>query len=202
MIHKYFLAVLLGILSIPFAHANAFRTLENVGNDFFRIVSLSWVTDQVSVTKFAFFIIIFALVYTILAFGVKGGNSGVFQSSNKNKVSMVIAFAIAAISTIFLPDRLALEIGNVYSGILAILFVGFPVGIILFLGFYLTHEGKDGKKPLVDNDFARHSIRLITALIALGILAAIAREYNTGFMFTYSILPFIYVKRDELRRNT
>lgn len=196
-------AAFLALLAIPFAHANAFSSLENIGNEFFRIASLSWITDEVSVTKFAFFIIIFALVYTILAFGIKRETGGVFQSNNKNKISGIIAFAIAAISTIFLPDRLALEIGNIYSGILAILFIGFPVGVILFLGFLLTHKNpkKPNEAPLVDNDFARHAIRLITALIALGILSAVAREYGTGFMLAYSALPFMYVKKEELMKK-
>lgn len=105
MIRKL-LALLTGLLVIPFAHANMLRPLESFGEIFFRIGSFVWITDRLSATKFAIFIILFALIYTVLAKGMRGGTP-IFGRGG-HKVSAVIAFSISAISVIFIPDRFVL----------------------------------------------------------------------------------------------
>jgi hypothetical protein len=191
---KKLLILLTALFVIPFAHASTMlRPLEYMGELIFQIGSFVWVTDRISATKFALFIVIFALIYTVLAKGIGGRSTGVFNKSGGNKVSAVIAFAMAAIAVIFIPDGLVQQIGVMYSGVLAIIIIAIPVGLVLFFGIWVTREDQgefmgrsmSGDSLHWNNKTARHAIRLITGLMALFLLFGFSAEY--GAML--SVLP-------------
>ena len=195
--------LLSALLAFPNAFAlNPFEPLEEIGNWVFKIGSFTWISDKMLATRFALFLIMFSLVYWILVIGVKGEGSAIFKGKAKNP-GIVIAFVFAAISILFMPEDMILGIGNMYSGFLAIILIGFPAFGILFLGILLTREnegsfwgmsmGSEGSRfPHADNSIARHTIRFTTAMIAMALLTGVAGDYGVGF--TLIILPLL-IKR-------
>lgn len=164
------------LLSIPIVFARDFtNSIGKTFNEILRFMSLSWVTDKLSATKFGIFIIIFALIYTILNTGLKFGKDsakGLFDSDNakqSKRLSTIIAFAIAAITVIFIPDKLALDIGNLYSAIFIIILTIIPVGILIFLTFKLSDKFSEP---------AKHWTRALAALMATIIIGMFYEDYN------------------------
>jgi len=203
---KKLLTTLGALATIPAVFAvNPLRPLEDIGQWVFTIGSFEWVQDKFIATKFALFIILFALFYWILVIGVKGSNSAIFKDKAKNS-GIVIAFALSTISIIVMPSDLITGIGELYSGIFAIILIGFPVFGILALGIIWTRKdsGSMGSKlesfPHNDNAIARHAIRLLTALIALSIISGVAVDYGVDYTLS-SLIPLLMIKKNIIKQK-
>lgn len=170
---------LLGIMSIlmlPSVFALDYGPLTDIMQLVFDVGSFVWVTDYVSATKFAIFVVMFAVIYGVLHSGFVA-KTGIL---NNKKVSVVIAFALAALSVIFLPNNVAVEIGTTYSAITAVLLAGLPAGLLLWFGVKLTSGDK--VNPLV-----KHSVRLLVILGVISLLSGIGGQYGM-----FIILPLFW----------
>jgi hypothetical protein len=180
---RLYLAIALAISFIPSVFASAIDVLEQGGNFFFSIASLSWITDKVPATKFALFIVIFSLIYAILGTGL-WTNRGLFQGSNGKKVAGVVAFSFAAISIIFMPDRIAFATGSMISGVFAVLLICIVPGLLLFVTFKVTAGGSNAWK---------HGLRIIAILICITLISMIAEQYDGAF--GYFLVPLMFIAR-------
>lgn len=183
------------IASIPFAFAVDLTILEQLFGAVFRIGSFVWVTDVISATKFAIFVILFAIIFGVLHAGFVS-DTGLLKN---RKVSVVIAFSLAAIATIFMPNEVVRSFGELYSAIAAIIFIGLPVGLLVWFCFSkswgLPKMLDDGSGSVPDNKkWILHGVRLLVALACLSIVTGIAQEY--GYVSSF-IFPLFILKRGE-----
>ena len=194
--NKKLFTTLGALATIPAAFAaNPLRPLETVGQWVFTIGSFEWVQDKFIATKFALFIILFALFYWVLVIGVKGSGSAIFKDKAKNS-GIIIAFAIAAISVLFFPADIVRGIGELYSGIFAIILISFPIFLVLGAGIVITRKDASSINgvPHVDNAIARHAIRLLSALVALSIISGVAADYGVNYTLS-TLLPLLIIKK-------
>ena len=164
------------LMSLPLVFAIDMGPLTDIMQVVFDIGSFVWVTDKLSATKFAIFVVMFAILYGVLHSGFVA-KVGVL---NNKKVSTVIAFALAALSVLFIPNAVALEIGNTYSAIAALLLAGVPAGLLLWFGVSVTN--KDNFNPLI-----KHGVRLLVVLATISLLTGIGEQYGMFF-----ILPLFW----------
>jgi len=176
---KKIITFILPLLLMPFAYAstlgNAFQPIQDLLLKIMEIGSFVWVSDRLSAVKFAIFIIVFAVVFHVLHHGISIRNRSatpIFSGQNGKKVSAVISIAIAAITAIFIPDPLAMQFGRMYSAVFALLLIGLPVGILIYLSITLTNGDAIDKR-------VKHGVRFLAALIALTIVSGVAKEYGT-----------------------
>ena len=196
---------LLTLLSLPVVFADTMDTIGEAFNFIFEIGGFVWVTDKVSVTKFALFLIIFAVVHFVLNKGKKkkkdeGGNRkpalAIFGGDQGNKVSAIIAFSAAAISVIFIPDPFALEIGKTYSAVFALLIVGLPLGILIYFAIAL------GNANFSENHiWAKHLIRLFCALAGIALVSGVANEYTAVTSLILPLIPASTSTKKEVKKG-
>jgi len=162
-------------LSLPVVFgANITDSLQEPMSMILNLLSLSWIvkSEYVSATKAAIFLILFAVIYSALNYGFGKKRKGILETGDSNqtkKISAIISFSIAAISILFIPDTIVETIGQMYSGIVVLLLVGLPAGIILGYTFYLT---KSLKGP------SKHLIRGIALLITSSLISTLYEEYS------------------------
>ena len=182
---KKLIPILAFLGTLQSAFAQNFGPLETLAEGLFQVGSFAWVSDQLSATRFSIFIITFALIYWVLHLKSSSGK----QIIADKRISVVIAFAFAAIATIFIPNGLVAQVGEAYSGFLAIILIGAPVFAILAFGIAVTREEKDAANvPHWNSPVARHTIRFITAMVALALLGGVAQEYGFGYGFFVLLL--------------
>lgn len=183
---------LLSILSLPVVFAGPFDAIERVAEFVFKIGGFTWVVDKVPATKFAIFIIIFSVLHLVLTTGVSVGGKerkGIFGNEGQGrKVSIIISFCMAAITVIFIPNDVAQGFGKMYSMIFSLVLVGLPVGALILVAWKFASK----QKPAV-----KHLVRLFCALIAMFVVATVARQYGVGLDVSF-ILPLIFLEvKDE-----
>lgn len=184
--NKKLASLLSGFLVIPIASAASLQPLEYMGDLLVRIGSFVWISDKISATKFALFIVIFAIIYTILAKGMGSKGTAIFDKSGGNKVSAVIAFSLALISVLFIPNSLVLNIGGLYSGTFAFLIVMFPIALIMYFVFLITREdpakflGRDVDSGTIhiSSERARHITRAIASLLLCLVILGLMKDFS------------------------
>lgn len=123
---KWLPILLASLITIPVAFAvslvDAFNPLTDILIAIFNIFSLDWLTRQyyAGAVKFLTFIALLAII-----------NSSLSKFVENKRTRGVIAFAVSAISVIFLPVETALTIGNQWGGILGFLLLCIPCALIL-----------------------------------------------------------------------
>lgn len=176
------------LLSIPMVYAASFTdSLEGPMTALLELLSLSFIVESsyISATKAAIFLILFSVVFATLNFGLSGGKGkGVIDTGDdkqNKKISGTVAFAFAAISVIFIPDTIVQAIGEMYSGIVALLLLGLPTGIITGVVFYYT-------KDMDDSRALKHSLRGFALLLISVLISTIYEEY----LFTNSLNEWLF----------
>lgn len=153
------LSLLLGIPSV-FAAPNPFETITPLLVDVFNFLNLStWLTSaqaKGNAVLAIFFITLTVILEKIL--------QKVWQGDENKKVRGVVAFAVSAISVIFIPKDIALIAGTEYGAIASfVLLAGVP-GIILFR--YYKHV-----KDNITDDAAKKRRYAIILWLAYALLA-------------------------------
>ncbi|MGM5483517.1 MAG: hypothetical protein ACQER9_01220 [Nanobdellota archaeon] len=199
------ISALLFSLPIVFADSlfsDSFGMIEEAFMFLFKIGGFVWLdslSEQMAATRFALFIIIFAVVYSVLHGGILNGD--VFRPSGRadalnegkgifknKKVSGIISFSIAAISVIFIPENLIIEIGNLYSAVFIGLIVALPTIALIFIGLKISeHFNNDEKKWIY------HLINFLIAMIAITLISGISKEYGVAISF---ILPLLTLRKE------
>lgn len=173
------------LLAIPLVFAFNLGPIESILELVLRVGSFVWVTDRLSAVKFAIFVVVFAILYGVLHSGFVR-NTGVLQNK---KVSVVIAFSLAALSVIFIPSDLALEIGTLYSAIVALFIMGVPVALLVWFGIKFTKE--ENFNPII-----KHGIRLILALACVSLISGVMTQFQL-----LAILPFALVQKKGAKKK-
>jgi hypothetical protein len=175
MNYKHLIPGLALLLSIPnaFAMSDPFRLITPIINSVFKLGSFMWVTDKISASKFAIFIVVFALVFWVLFYGAKG--TPIIKQKN---IAVIIAFALAAISAIFMPSGVAQGIGEMYSLVAAIILAGVPTALVVWMAIKLTKDNPSATPPKVVKTWIKHGVRFLAALIVLSLISGIAQEYG------------------------
>lgn len=170
--------------SLVFARDSFTSSMSDMMMTILEIASLSWITDKLPATKFAIFMIIFTVIYAILYKGLTKASGSKLENPifKDKKVSGVISFAMAALTVMFIPDQIALDIGTMYGFIFTLILALFPV-IAIAVTTYIMTKGNKGR--------SKHGIRLIMALICFMIFSAVIHEYASAFY----ILPLIWINK-------
>jgi hypothetical protein len=184
---RLFSGLALAISLLPSVFADVFDGLETIGNLFFSVASLGWITDVIPATKSALFLVVFSLIYAILGTGLWKGE-GLFKGSNGKKVAGVVAFSFAAIAILFMPDRLVFEAGSMISGVFALLLICFIPGLLLLVTFKATKTEGDGKPAIW-----QHAVRVMVILVCISLISMIADQYDGSF--GYFLIPLMFIVR-------
>jgi len=180
---RLFSGLALAISLLPAVFADITDGLETIGNMFFSVASLSWITDKIPATKFALFLVIFSLIYAVLGTGL-WTREGIFKGSNGKKVAGVVAFAFAAIGILFMPDRIVFETGSMVSGVFAILLICLVPGLLLFVTFKATATDAE---PAI----WQHAVRVIVIIICITLISMIVKQYDGAFGYYFAPLMLI-----------
>ncbi|MFT4326305.1 MAG: hypothetical protein ACMXYK_02280 [Candidatus Woesearchaeota archaeon] len=163
-------AVIGFLLSIPSVFANnPFEVLFPVLRNVFILASFSWLGPQYRphAAKAIFFIVFLVLIDWALR-----------NIIEEKHVRGVIAFAISAISIIFMPDEISLFAGNQYAVVAGALMVGGIPGALIWQGWRWTHDFEDSKRKI-----ARAAVLFIALLVVNGLATLFgAADLSAGWL--------------------
>ncbi len=149
------IAMVLGIVIVPSALAqeNVLSPLTDALDTFvsFVFVDVSEALGAILFIKLLIWLVLFTVFYAILM-GVK--------TLGKKKYALPVAFSIALISVIFMPDPFVLSIAFSYSVVVSFLLMAIPVVALLYL-IYKTKLFPTGPSENVSTRRVNHGIKAV-----------------------------------------
>ncbi len=176
-IAKLITPVAVFLFALQVVVAQELDTLFDLWIDIFslEILEADFQTRMEAISRFLVWLIVFTLAHAILKERQFGG------SKIKNKTAVVLAFCVAAISAIGIPNSVIVLIPIAYGGTVAwLLFSLITVGI-LFLTYRVINE------DLANSAWLVHLIRLMLLLLLYWVASIFHGAVAPEFAFTASV---------------